>query len=67
MCVVVCGCVFLVEKVEIACFRDLDECFVANGSLCCRVPPLVVGIEVSRKDASCWDIDVFEDSVYRVG
>ena len=23
----------------------------------------MVGVEVSRKDASCWDIDVFEDSV----
>ena len=27
----------------------------------------MVGVEVSRKDASCWDIDVFEDSVSCVG
>ena len=27
----------------------------------------MVGFEVSREDSSCWDVDVFEDSVYRVG
>ena len=63
----VCGCVFLIEEVEIACFGDLDECFMANRSFYRGIPLWVMCVEVSSKDTSCWDIDVLEDSVNRVG